>query len=156
VKARLRLLGACACAIALSDCASAPLKPEEPRPPGRGTVLVTVTGFRNEKGQALVALFVSARGWPGDEQSAFGRIALPIRGGVAVAEFEDVPSGPFAVSAFHDEDADRVLDTDLLGIPSERYGFSRDARRTFGPPGFEAARLDLASGETKRVTIRVD
>jgi uncharacterized protein (DUF2141 family) len=155
VKARLRLLGACACAIALSACASAPPKPEEPRPPGRGTVRVTVTGFPNEKGQALVALFLSAKGWPNDVASAFGRIALPIRNGEAVAEFEDVPSGPFAVSAFHDKDADRVLDTDLLGIPSEDYGFSRDARSTFGPPDFEAARLDLAAGETKQVTIRV-
>jgi uncharacterized protein (DUF2141 family) len=155
VKARLRLLGACACAIALSACASAPPKPEEPRPPGRGTVRVTVTGFPNEKGQALVALFVSAKGWPDDETFAFGRIALPIHGGEAVAEFEDVPSGPFAVSAFHDEDVDRVLDKDLFGIPSEGYGFSRDARGSFGPPGFEAARLDLATGQTKYITIRV-
>ncbi len=152
----MRLLGACACAIVLSACASTAPKQDEPRPPSRGTVRVTVTGFSNEKGQALVALFVSAKGWPNDETLAFGRIALPIRGGEAVAEFEDVPSGPFAVSAFHDEDVDRVLDTGLFGIPSEGYGFSRDARGTFGPPGFEAARLDLVGGETKHVTIRVE
>jgi uncharacterized protein (DUF2141 family) len=117
---------------------------------------VTVTGFPNENGQALVALFLSARGWPSDQTLAFGRAVLPIRQGQAVATFEDVPAGPFAVSAFHDEDVDRVLDTGLFGIPSEDYGFSRDARDTFGPPGFEAARLDLVPGETKQVTIRVE
>jgi uncharacterized protein (DUF2141 family) len=156
VKARLRLFGACACAIALSACASAPPKAEEPRPPGTGRVRVTVIGFQSERGQALVALFLSGKGWPVDETLAFGRAVLPIRGGEALAEFENVPSGPFAVSAFHDEDVDRVLDTGLLGIPSEDYGFSRDARGSFGPPSFEAARLELATGETKQLTIRVE
>jgi uncharacterized protein (DUF2141 family) len=156
MKAHSRLLGACACAIALSACASAPPRAEEPRPPGTGTVRVTVTGFPNEKGQALVALFLSATGWPNDQTLAFGRAVLPIREGQAVATFEDVPAGPFAVAAFHDEDVDRVLDTGLFGIPSEDYGFSRDARDTFGPPGFESARLDLATGETKQVTIRIE
>jgi uncharacterized protein (DUF2141 family) len=117
---------------------------------------VTVTGFQGEKGQALVALFLSAKGWPDDQALAFGRAVLPIREGQSVATFEGVPSGPFAVSAFHDEDVDRVLDTGLFGIPSEDYGFSRDARDTFGPPGFESARLDLAPGETRQVTIRVE
>jgi uncharacterized protein (DUF2141 family) len=117
---------------------------------------VTVTGFANERGQALVALFLGAKGWPGDETLAFGRAVAPIRDGQAAATFEDVPAGPFAVSAFHDRNLDRHLDTGLFGIPSEPYGFSRDARDTFGPPGFEEARLDLAAGETKQVTIRVE
>ena len=156
MKGRPRLLSACACALALSACASAPPRAEEPRPPGTGRVRVTVTGFPNERGQALVALFLSEKGWPHDEALAFGRAVLPIREGQVVADFEDVPSGPFAVSAFHDEDVDRALDTGLFGIPSEGYGFSRDARDTFGHPSFEAARLELAAGETKQVTIRVE
>ncbi len=153
----LGLLGACACGIALSGCASTP-KPrtQEPRPPGTGRVEVTVTGFETDEGQALVALFLSAAGWPNDQAQAFGRAVLPIREGKAVAEFEGVPAGPFGVSAFHDEDVDGLLDTGAFGIPSEDYGFSRDARGTFGPPGFEAARLDLAPGETKRATILIE
>lgn len=156
MKTHPRFVAAFVGAIALSACASAPPRAEEPRPPGTGRVEVTVTGFQSEKGQALVALFLSATGWPNEQALAFGRAVLPIRERQAVATFEGVPAGPFAVSAFHDEDVDRVLDTGLFGIPSEDYGFSRDARDTFGPPGFESARLDLAPGETKQVTIRVE
>ena len=156
MKVHLRPLGFGACAFALSACASAPPRAEEPRPPGMGRVQVTATGFQNERGQALIAIFLSAKGWPDDETLAFARAVLPIREGQAVAGFEDEPAGPFAVSAFHDEDVDRALDTGLFGIPSEDYGFSRDARDTFGPPSFEAARLELAAGETKQVTIRVE
>ena len=73
----------------------------------------------------------------------------------AVAAFEGVPAGPFAVSVFHDTDGDRELDSGALGIPSEAYGFSADARSPFGPPKFDEARLELAAGETKQITIRV-
>jgi uncharacterized protein (DUF2141 family) len=117
---------------------------------------VTVTGFESERGQALVALFLDERGWPHDETRAFGAAVRPVREGRAVAAFESVPAGPFAVSVFHDEDLDRELDTGLFGIPSEDYGFSRDARGAFGPPSFEEARLELAAGESRQVTIRVE
>jgi uncharacterized protein (DUF2141 family) len=151
----LRLL-AWACAVGLSACASAPPAAEAPRPPGAGRVEVTVTGFTNERGKALVALFLSARGWPGDQGLAFARAVVEIREGRAVAAFEGVPAGPFALSVFHDVDEDRVLDTGVFGIPSEDYGFSRGARNRFGPPGFEAARLDLAAGETMPVAVQVE
>jgi uncharacterized protein (DUF2141 family) len=116
---------------------------------------VTVTSFENEDGQVLIALFLDERGWPHDEKLAFRATALPIRDRQAVAEFEGVPAGPFALSVFHDKNLDRKLDTGFLGVPSEAYGFSRDARGTFGPPSFEEARLELAAGESKPVAIRV-
>jgi len=144
------------CILAFSACASAPPKPPEPRPGGTGQLEVTITGFESEKGQVLVALFLDEKGWPGDQTLAFGATVMPIRGEQAVARFEDVPAGPFAVSVFHDEDLDRELDTGVLGIPSEDYGFSRDARGTFGPPSFEAARLDMVAGESQQITVKVN
>lgn len=116
---------------------------------------MTVTGFENEEGQVLIALFLNENGWPNDSTIAFGATVQPIRGRQAVAEFEDVPAGPFGVSVFHDEDADRELDTGMFGIPSEDYGFSRDARSSFGPPSFDDARMELAAGESKQVEIQV-
>ena len=72
----------------------------------------------------------------------------------AIAEFEEVPAGLFAVSVFHDKDEDRKLDS-VAGIPSEDYGFSADARDFFGPPSFTEASLELEAGESMRITIRV-
>ena len=72
--------------------------------------------------------------WPDGDASVFATAVVPISDGQAVAVFEDVPAGPFAVSVFHDEDDNRELDSVALGIPSEAYGFSADARNMFGPP----------------------
>lgn len=143
------------CVVALSSCASAPPQTPEPRPEGRGRVEITMTGFESEEGQALVAFFLTDSGWPDPVESTFATVTVPIRDGQAFAIVEDVPAGPFAVSVFHDTDGDRELDSGALGIPSEAYGFSADARSPFGPPKFQEARLELAAGQTKQITIRV-
>ena len=114
-----------------------------------------MTGFKDEEGTAHVAFFLDARIWPDGDAAVFGTAVVPIKDGRGIAVFEDVPAGPFAVSVFHDENDNGELDSVALGIPSEPYGFSGDARDLFGPPSFEEARIELAAGETKQITIRV-
>ncbi len=114
-----------------------------------------MTGFKNQEGNARVAVFLDARVWPDGDGSIFATAVVPISDGQAFAVFEEVPAGPFAVSVFHDKDGDGELDSVALGIPSEAYGFSGDARGLFGAPSFEEARIELAAGETKQITIRV-
>jgi len=114
-----------------------------------------MTGFKTEEGAARVAFFLDAMVWPDGDSSIFATAVVPISDGQAVAVFEEVPAGPFAISAFHDENGDGELDSAALGIPSEPYGFSGDARDLFGPPSFKEAQIELAAGETKQITIRV-
>ena len=114
-----------------------------------------MTGVKTEQGLARVAFFLDARVWPDGDGSIFATAVVPISDDRAFAVFEEVPAGPFAVSVFHDTDGDGELDSVALGIPSEAYGFSADARDMFGPPSFEEARIELAAGETKQITIRV-
>jgi len=83
------------------------------------------------------------------------RFNVRLSDGQAFAIFEEVPAGPIAVSVFHDEDDDGELDSAALGIPSEAFGFSANARDMFGPPSFEEARIELVAGETKQITIKV-
>ena len=142
-------------AVTVFACASAPPQAPEPRPGGQGRVEITMTGFENAEGQALVAFFLDDSGWPDPDESIFATLTVPISDGRAFAVVDDVPAGSFAVSVFHDEDGDRELGSGALGIPSEAYGFSADARDMFGPPDFEEARLELAAGETKQITIRI-
>ncbi len=141
--------------VVLAACASAPPEPPEARPEGQGRVEVTMTGFKNQEGTAQVALFIDSTGWPDGEISVFATAVAAINDGEAVALFEDVPAGPFAVSAYHDEDGNGELNSAALGIPSEPYGFSAGASNLFGPPSFEKATIELAAGETQRITIKI-
>ena len=67
----------------------------------------------------------------------------------------DLPPGRYAVNAFHDENDNGDLDTNIVGIPSEGFGFANDADATFGPPDFEDAAVDVGdTAEVARMTLR--
>ncbi|MGC4093988.1 MAG: DUF2141 domain-containing protein [Polyangiaceae bacterium] len=77
-----------------------------------------------------------------------------ISGGAALCVFERVPSGVFGASAFHDENSNGKLDTNFIGLPTEEYCASRNARGSFGPPSFDDAKF-LYKGGLKRIEARM-
>jgi uncharacterized protein (DUF2141 family) len=118
-------------------------------------IAVEMSGFRSDKGKALVALFRTAKGFPDKPAHAVRRVPVVIRKGKARVTLSRLPPGPYAVAVLHDEDDNRKMKTGFLGRPAEGYGASRDARGRFGPPKFDDARLSLRAGQTLRAPIRM-
>ena len=102
------------------------------------SVIVEINGVRSAKGTVRAALHNGAAGFPGKRAPAAAKIAKANSGTVSI-KFEGVTPGNYAVAVFHDENGNRKLDTNLVGAPTEGYGFSRDARGAFGPPNFKSA-----------------
>ncbi|MEQ9500322.1 MAG: DUF2141 domain-containing protein [Deltaproteobacteria bacterium] len=98
----------------------------------------------SDRGQVLCAAFDTASTWL-TEDVVTGAVAR-VKNGKAVCELRGLPPGRYAISAFHDEDNDGELDTNLLGIPTEAFCASRGARASFGPPSFDDAVFDFAGG----------
>jgi uncharacterized protein (DUF2141 family) len=57
--------------------------------------------------------------------------------------FSDLPPGKYAVAAYVDSNNNGKQDKNGLGMPTEIFGFSNNARGTFGPPDFAKAAFDL-------------
>ena len=74
--------------------------------------------------------------------------------GFVIATFENLRLGTYALSLYHDENNNGMLDTNFFGIPKEPYGFSNDARGTFGPPKYTAAQFEFIK-DGQQVEIRV-
>ncbi|RFA24696.1 hypothetical protein CAI21_20625 [Alkalilimnicola ehrlichii] len=69
--------------------------------------------------------------------------------------FTDLPPGRYAVAVFQDINGNGELDTNLLGIPTEPFGFSRDATGNMGPPSFDDAAISLGEqSETLVIELR--
>ena len=88
-----------------------------------------------------VALYDSAAGFAGSQSLASQTV--PMRAGTARLVFPGLAPGRYAVRAFADENGNGKLDTNLLGMPTERYGFSNDAKGNRGAPDFEAAAIGV-------------
>ncbi|RQO80252.1 DUF2141 domain-containing protein [Acidovorax sp. FJL06] len=77
-----------------------------------------------------------------------------LRDGAAQLVFSGLPVGRYVTKSFADENGNARLDTNLLGLPTERYGFSNDARARMGPPSFDAAAVPLDAVDSS-ITIRL-
>ena len=113
---------------------------------------IEVRGVRSGDGRLFVAVHgaqTSATFPAGDGAVAgFHRRA---RAGTLRFVLRDLPPGRYAVNAFHDENDNGELDTNIVGIPSEGYGFANDPGAAFGPPDFEAAAVTV--GDTSEAAV---
>jgi uncharacterized protein (DUF2141 family) len=79
-------------------------------------------------------------------------MVIKVQNTQARCDFEDIPPGTYALVVIHDENMNGKLDTNLLGIPTEGYGFSNDAKALLGAPSFSPAGFQY-NGETLDLTI---
>jgi len=111
---------------------------------------VEIDGARSNDGQVAAALYDQAGSWlktarAGQRTAAASHVTLV---------FDDLPDGRYAVSAMHDENASQSLDSNPFGMPTEPYGFSRDARGRMGPPSFDDAVIELQGDTTVHIQLR--
>ena len=115
----------------------------------QGSITVIMTGFRNDKGRAQVALFDSEQGFPFDPNHAIMTITATIENGSASTVFTNVPTGEYAISVFHDEDMDAEFDRNWIFLPAEGFGTSNNPGGFWGPGGYKDSRftVDSPTGE---------
>jgi uncharacterized protein (DUF2141 family) len=117
------------------------------------TLTVNTIEDSTRKGVVRIALWHGEEGFP--KGKPFRVAAADMTNGKATAAFNDLEPGDYAVSAFYDKNNDGKLDTNMVGKPTEPYGFSNDARGTFGPPKYQEARFTVTSaGQTVTVHLK--
>ena len=114
---------------------------------------VEVSGAKSTQGTVSAALYNSADTWLKEPQKLQGARA-PAAQPVTVLVFRNLPPGRYALSAFHDENGNEKVDTNVVGVPTERTGFSRDARGRMGPAAFDDAVIDVQGDMTTAITLR--
>lgn len=107
---------------------------------------VEINGHRSTDGKIHAALYQDGTRFPGTPLR--GAEGLASQGSV-VLTFKEVPPGVYALSAYHDENGNGKMDRGLFNIPSERYGFSRNARGDKGPPAFRDAQVEVRDPATQ-------
>lgn len=107
---------------------------------------VEISGHRSTDGKVRAALYKDSTSFPG---TPLRGVEGPASQGTVVLTFKEVPPGAYALSAYHDENGNEKMDRGLFNIPSEPYGFSRDARGDKGPPEFRDAQVEVRDPATK-------
>jgi uncharacterized protein (DUF2141 family) len=119
-----------------------------------GTLKILISGFDIDKGHAKIALCNSEEDFKRPDNT-FKSVNAIIKNGKSEWVFSDLPFGTYAVKVYHDENSNGKLDKNAFGIPKEKFGFSNNARATFGPPAYEHAQFTFNTTDMT-VCIRIE
>lgn len=99
---------------------------------------LSIEGINELKGEIRIAMFDSKEKYTKDPIHA---IVLPVDSTTIIWTQEMLPFGEYAIAVYHDKNENGKIDTNLLGIPKEDYGFSNNARGRFGPASWQDSKF---------------
>jgi uncharacterized protein (DUF2141 family) len=115
------------------------------------TLTIEITDARSAQGTVNAALYNDESTWL-QVGNALQITKVPAASDKTVLVFTGLAPGRYALSSYHDENGNGKMDTNVLGMPTERYGFTGSP--TMGAPAFGEAAVDVQADTTLRVTLR--
>lgn len=106
------------------------------------SLAVRIEGLREAKGHLMLSVSDSAEAWDGKAE-ARTRLRRPVSASSETIRFDDLPPGSYAVQVFHDANDNGRMDTNVVGMPVEGYGFSRNPL-VMRKATYDEARFELA------------
>ena len=116
---------------------------------------VDVEGVRSSEGLVAVTLYAddSKRFLARRGSLYVGRV--PAKAGNTRVCIHVPEPGVYALAVYHDEDGDRSIDRNAIGLPTEGVGFSNNPNVFLGIPAFRAVRLSVPKTDLRtRVRLR--
>ncbi len=113
-----------------------------------GTIKVVLTGVKPNKGIMRVAIYNKKDNFL-DRDSEIMR--TNDRAGNSTTQttyFYNVPKGKIAVGCYQDVNEDWKLNGNMVGIPNEKYGFSKVPKSKWRKPRFDEVAIDYDGTET--------
>ncbi len=123
------------------------------RPAVAADLTIHVDEIRNDHGRVYVTLFNSASTWL-DGKLSTQDDSVPAHPGQVSVTFHDVAPGRYAAVVFHDENGNTVMDYDLIGLPTEGFAFSNQARPFLSAPSFDRCAFEMG-GQNAQISIKM-
>jgi uncharacterized protein (DUF2141 family) len=110
-----------------------------------------VENVKGASGDLRVAVYGSSADY---RKSAVREIKVAAVGDPVSIPISGLAAGDYAIALYHDRNGNQKLDSNLMGIPTEPYGFSGSSRDLMGPATWEQARFAVGS-DRATVTVRL-
>jgi uncharacterized protein (DUF2141 family) len=111
---------------------------------------INIAGLSSDKGSLLVGVYNTKESFL---KKPFESDIIKIINKKSIITFKNIPKGAYAVSFIHDENDNKKLDTNFIGIPKEDFGCSNNAQGFMGPPKYEDAKFQLRENKTINIKI---
>ena len=118
----------------------------------RGAALEVRTPGLSAEGSVVVAVFDKEADWKSRDRPV--RTQRVAAGPDSRLRIEGLAPGRYGLMVFHDKNNDGRLNTWPIGMPSEPYGFSNNARGRFGLASWQAASFEVRGDSVQTLRLR--
>lgn len=117
-----------------------------------GELSVTVPDLKNTEAPIYMAIYKDNEDFLNTKKMFTGAKAEP-KGNKSAELKVELPEGEYALAIFQDINGNGELDTNILGIPKEPYGFSKNYKPVFSAPKFRDCSIEVK--QDTKVSIRL-
>ena len=117
-----------------------------------GELQITVRGIESTAGQLMIAVVNSEAAFNGESPAVLSLLIAPKTGTLTFGT-DALPDGDYGIRVMHDENGNGDMDSNMVGMPTEPWGFSNNAMGNFGPPGWSDIRFSLAGATAVAIDL---
>jgi len=119
---------------------------------GGSSVSVKIDNIKSNEGAVLFGLYTEGTFMKSKPEFT---AKSEVVDGVAQVTFENIPTGTYAISCFHDMNGNDQMDFEPSGMPKEAYAISNNAVNMYGPPEWSEAKFEV-TGEDVNMNLNLN
>lgn len=116
------------------------------------TLTVQVSNIKEKKGTIILSVFNNINDFLKEGKEYYKQV-FQVKDSFLQYTFMKVPKGHYAVALFHDVNGDGKCNKNILGLPKEGFGFSRNYRPILRPPNFKEVEVEV--NQDQKVWIKL-
>ena len=114
---------------------------------------VKITNIKEVKGHLVIGVYNNPELFPKVDKQ-YKVFYIKVTASNMNYTIKGLKHGQYALAIFHDLNSDTICNRNIMGIPTEKYGFSKNVRPFLSAPSFEDAAINLNS--KKNIIIQLD
>jgi uncharacterized protein (DUF2141 family) len=115
---------------------------------------LVVSHLENKSGKLFIGWYDSEENFEDKKDPVFTKVVEVKNQSEISIPFDNIPVGKYAISIFLDENGNKKMDKNFIGIPKEKYGFSNNVIPATRAANFEEAVFEIDK-KTKMIAIRL-
>ncbi len=116
-------------------------------------LILTFTNIKEVKGTILVGIYTDPATFPKADQE-YKVVKVKVTSMQPSFKIEDLPVGTYAIALVKDDNGNGHCDMNFIGMPTEAYGFSNNAKPGLKAPSFESAKFLLNQDRTMSIRLQ--
>ena len=113
---------------------------------------VTIKNIKSIDGYIQIGLYNSPEEFPKVDRE-FKRYYFKTTASTMKYTLKNLAKGNYAIATYHDKNSDKKCNRNLVGYPTEDFGFSNNVKIFISAPKFEDAKIELNQNQSISISI---